>query len=139
MKFTILIEIQRGSTRLDFDSPSSMPDWDYHTLTGLNKSEFHDLISHLKSADVRPSENLLGHLFDKNKDSDGQLYVGSFVYHIKTTGRCKNQTEFTQTVLEIWFLGGFLWGGGVIVPIEKISLIWKRHQATPTMTLSIRL
>ena len=29
--------------------------------------------------------------------------------------------------------------GGFIVPLENFSLIWKRHQATPTMKLGIRL
>ena len=30
--------IQRGSTRLDFDSPSSLSDRDYHILTGLSQA-----------------------------------------------------------------------------------------------------
>ena len=49
--------IQRGSTRLDFDSPSSLSDRHYHILTGLNKSDFDDLLSNLKSADIRPSKS----------------------------------------------------------------------------------
>ena len=49
--------IQRGSTILDFDSPSSLSDRHYHILTGLNKSDFDDLLSNLKSADIRPSKS----------------------------------------------------------------------------------
>ena len=65
--------IQRGSTRLDFDSPSSLSDRDYHILTGLNKSDFDDLLSNLKSADIKIKECtiLLGHFLDKNEDRDG--------------------------------------------------------------------
>ena len=36
--------IQRESTILDFDSPSSLPDRDYHILAEVNKSGFDDLL-----------------------------------------------------------------------------------------------
>ena len=49
--------IQRGSTKLDFDSPSSLSDRHYHILTGLNKSDFDDLLSNFKSADIKPSKS----------------------------------------------------------------------------------
>ena len=84
--------IQRGSIRLDFDSPSSLSDRDYHILTGLNKSDFDDLLSNLKSAIIKPSKSrtarsCLAIFLDKNEDSNGQLCAGSFVQHVKTTGR----------------------------------------------------
>ena len=84
--------IQRTPTRLDFDSPSSLSDRDYHILTGLKKADFDDLLSNLKSAIIKPSKSrtarsCLAIFLDKNEDSNGQLCAGSFVQHVKTTGR----------------------------------------------------
>jgi hypothetical protein len=48
----------RNETRLDFDNDSSMTDNDYQNLTGLTRSEFDDLMTHVKDINQSRSRSI---------------------------------------------------------------------------------
>lgn len=46
-----------GSKRLDFDKDKNMTDEDYHTLTGVTRAQFNDLLTFIQDSNTRRSKN----------------------------------------------------------------------------------
>ena len=46
-----------SSKRLDFDHDKSMTDDDYQVLTGLNRTQFDDLLTFIHTSNTRSSKN----------------------------------------------------------------------------------